>query len=353
MKIRSKLIIGFSSLLIIMLVLTFASYERLHFMNTQLDHVYQDGYMKVKASTGMRGDVNDMARILTNMVQVKNQDYFVQESGKLEKRAESAQQNMQLLRNSLTNGDERQLIKKIEEASLDFTNYQARIIALLSNEQYDRANEYRISSGQDIQDRLLDTLNDLKDYLDIQIEAEIKEANDAYQSSIQITVATMTFGLLLGLGIVLWVLPSITKGLSVVNAMIKHFGKEQFEEIRNIPFQSRDEIGSVARVFQELSEDLREKQELERRFVQQQKDLNWINSNLARITELLHGINSLEQISQMFINEFTPVLGGTVGAIYIRKESENPDELYLAGSYAKEGELNSPAMFKVGEGLIG
>lgn len=85
MKIRSKLIIGFSSLLIIMLVLTFASYERLHFMNTQLDHVYQDGYMKVKASTGMRGDVNDMARILTNMVQVKNQDYFVQESGKLEK----------------------------------------------------------------------------------------------------------------------------------------------------------------------------------------------------------------------------------------------------------------------------
>lgn len=353
MKIRSKLIIGFSSLLIIMLVLTFASYERLHFMNTQLDHVYQDGYMKVKASTGMRGDVNDMARILTNMVQVKNQDYFVQESGKLEKRAESAQQNMQLLRNSLTNGDERQLIKKIDEASLDFTNYQARIIALLSNGQYDRANEYRISSGQDIQDRLLDTLNDLKDYLDIQIEAEIKEANDAYKSSIQITVATMTFGLLLGLGIVLWVLPSITKGLSVVNAMIKHFGKEQFEEIRNISFQSRDEIGSVARVFQELSEDLREKQELERRFVQQQKDLNWINSNLARITELLHGINSLEQISQMFINEFTPVLGGTVGAIYIRKESENPDELYLAGSYAKEGELNSPAMFKVGEGLIG
>ncbi|MUG46616.1 response regulator [Paenibacillus woosongensis] len=353
MKIRSKLIIGFSSLLIIMLVLTFASYERLHFMNTQLDHVYQDGYMKVKASTGMRGDVNDMARILTNMVQVKNQDYFVQESGKLEKRAESAQQNMQLLRNSMTSGDERQLIKKIEEASLDFTNYQARIIALLSNEQYDRANEYRISSGQDIQDRLLDTLNDLKDYLDIQIEAEIKEANDAYESSIQITVATMAFGLLLGLGIVLWVLPSITKGLNVVNAMIKHFGKEQFEEIRNISFESRDEIGSVARVFQELSEDLREKQELERRFVQQQKDLNWINSNLARITELLHGINSLEQISQMFINEFTPVLGGTVGAIYIRKESENPDELYLAGSYAKEGELNSPAMFKVGEGLIG
>ncbi|GAA0137346.1 hypothetical protein YSY43_41870 [Paenibacillus sp. YSY-4.3] len=353
MKIRSKLIVGFSSLLIIMLVLTFASYDRLHFMNAQLEHMYSDGYMKVRASTGMRGDVNDMARVLTNMLQLKNPDYIVQESGKLEKKRESARQNMQLLRDSLTNGDERQLIKKIEEANLDFESYQARIVTLLSNEQYDRANEYRISSGQDIQDRLLNTLNDLKDYLDVQIETEIKEANEAYKSSIQVTVATMAFGLLLGLAIVLWVLPSITKGLNIVNAMINHFGKEQWEEIRNISFQSRDEIGSVAHVFQELSEDLREKQELERKFVQQQKDMNWINSNLARITELLHGINSLEQISQMFINEFTPVLGGTVGAVYIRKETENPDELYLAGTYAKEGELNTPAMFKIGEGLIG
>ncbi|WP_055105236.1 response regulator [Paenibacillus ihumii] len=353
MKIRNKLIIGFSSLLVIMLVLTFASYDRLHFMNEQLEHVYSDGYMKVQASTAVRGDVNDMARILTNMVQVKSQDYFIQESNKLKKKGELVQQNMRQLQDSLVSGEERQLIKKIEEASLDFDSYQARILTLLGSGQYDRANEYRISSGQDIQDRLLNALNDLRDYLDIQIEAEIKNANDAYQSSIQITIATMTIGLLMGLGIVLWVLPSITKGLSIVNAMIKHFGKEQWEDIRAIPVKSNDEIGSVAKVFQELSEDLREKQQLEKRFMQQQKDTSWINSNLARITELLHGINSLEQISQMFINEFTPVLGGNVGAVYIRKESENPDELYLAGAYARDGDLNSPAMFKVGEGLIG
>ncbi|MNJ32183.1 Sensory/regulatory protein RpfC [compost metagenome] len=55
----------------------------------------------------------------------------------------------------------------------------------------------------------------------------------------------------------------------------------------------------------------------------------------------------------MFINEFTPILGGKVGAVYIRKEAENPDELHLAGAYAKVGELESPAMFKIGEGLIG
>lgn len=353
MKIRSKLIIGFSSLLIITMVLTFASYDRLHYMNAQLEHVYSDGYLKVKASTGMRGDVNDMARILTNMVQVRNQDYIVQERNKLEKKKESAKQYMQQLQDSLITGDERQIISRIDEASLDFESYQSRLMTLLLNGDYDRANEYRISSGQGIQDRLLDTLNELKDYLDIQIENKINEANQAYESSIQITIATMAFGLLLGLAIVLWVLPSITKGLNIVNGMIKHFGKEQWDEIRAVSVHSRDEIGNVARVFQELTEDLREKQDLEKKFMQQQKDLTWINSNLARITELLHGINSLEQISQMFINEFTPVLGGNVGAIYIRKESENPDELYLAGTYAKDGNLNSPAMFKIGEGLIG
>ncbi|AZK46166.1 response regulator [Paenibacillus lentus] len=353
MKIRSKLIIGYSSLLIIMLMLTFASYDRLHFMNDQLQHVYSEGYLKVKASTDMRGDVNDMARILTNMVQVKNQDYIIQERNKLEKRGESAKKKLQQLQDSLTTGEDRQMMTKIEEATLDFESYQNRLMTLLLNGEFDRANDYRISSGQGIQDRLLNTLNELRDYLDIQIETEINKANQAYNDSIQVTIITMAVGLLLGLAIVLWVLPNITKGLNTVNSMIKHFGKEQWDEIRSIPVQSKDEIGSVARVFQELADDLREKQELEKKFLQQQKDLTWINSNLARITELLHGINSLEQISQMFINEFTPILGGNVGAVYIRKESENPDELHLGAAYARNGELNSPAMFRIGEGLIG
>lgn len=353
MKIRSKLVIGFSSLLIIMLVLTFAGYDRLHFMNAQLDHVYSDGYLKVKASTAMRGDVNDMARILTNMAQVEDPDYISQENARLQSKEESAQQNLQQLSSSLNTGEDRQIIRKIEEASLDFKSYQTRLISLLTNGEYDRANEYRLTAGQNIQDHLLNSLNELRDYLDVQIEKEIVEANAAYERSIQITIATMAVGLLLGLAIVLWILPSIAKGLNTVNSMVKYFGNGKWEEIRRLTVKTKDEIGSIASAFQELSEDLWEKQKIEQKFIQQQKDQSWINSNLARITELLRGINSLEQISQMFINEFTPVIGGNAGAIYIRKESENPDELFLAGTYAKKGELNSPPVFQVGEGLIG
>lgn len=62
MKIRNKLLIGFGSLMAILLVLTLISYDRMGSLNEQLNQVYQDRYMKVRKTTAIRGQVNDMVK---------------------------------------------------------------------------------------------------------------------------------------------------------------------------------------------------------------------------------------------------------------------------------------------------
>ena len=42
MKIRNKLLIGFTALMAILIVLTFVSYERLNSSNKQIDQMYQN-----------------------------------------------------------------------------------------------------------------------------------------------------------------------------------------------------------------------------------------------------------------------------------------------------------------------
>ncbi len=64
MKIRNKLLIGFGSLMAILLVLTLISYDRMGSLNEQLNQVYQDRYMKVRKTTTIRGQVNDMAKVI-------------------------------------------------------------------------------------------------------------------------------------------------------------------------------------------------------------------------------------------------------------------------------------------------
>ncbi|MDQ0091270.1 CheY-like chemotaxis protein/GAF domain-containing protein [Paenibacillus anaericanus] len=353
MKIKNKLVIGFSSLMVIMLVMTFTAYDRLTYMNDQLDSLYSNRYMKIKNSTSLRGEINDSARIITNVLQVQNQDYFDKEWARLESKNEMATSLLATIKSEVNTMEERKMLTSIEEANQEFLNYQKRVLNYLSTGDYQGANAYRISIGQETQDNLLDILNEMKQYQDLQIDEDINQAKQAYEESIQVMIVIICAGLLLGLTIILWVIPSIGRGLNTVNLMMKHFGKSQFDEIQRITIPTTDEVGDVARVFQEMSEDLQEKRELEGNFIQQQKDRTWLNANMARITELFHGINSLEQVSQLFISEFTPVLGGRFGAIYIRREENNPEYLDLVGSYAKDGDMKLREVFKMGEGLIG
>ena len=119
--------------------------------------------------------------------------------------------------------------------------------------------------------------------------------------------------------------------------MLKSFGEGRLKAIRRIKVTSKDEFGDVARVFKDLSEDIIEKQRIEETYLQAQRDQSWLNSNMARVTELLEGINSLEEVGQRFISEFTPILGAHYGAIYIRQEDKHPNKLEMKGSYAHEG----------------
>ncbi|WP_422658336.1 response regulator [Paenibacillus sp. EC2-1] len=353
MKIRSKLVIGFTTLLAIMLVLTLVGYDRISFMNSQLDTIYSERYLKVRDSNAVRGQVNDMARALTNMMlsdETANSEQTVNRIKEMDKKVDSI---LESLKKSGNSAEEQQLLDRIEKARSEYGGYQSKALDLLSDGNIDAANSYRITAGQDVQEEMLNSLNALSSYQNARITEDIDEAKTAYERSIQMTTFFMAVGLLIGLIVILWVVPSITRGINVVNLMIKSFGQGRMREIQEIEVTSKDEIGQVAQVFKEMAEDIEEKQRLEQTYLEAQRDQSWLNSNLARVTELLEGIESLEEVGQRFMSEFTPVIGAHYGALYIREEDKDPNKLMVRGSYAFEGGDAPRSSFTIGEGLVG
>ncbi|MBT2292489.1 response regulator [Paenibacillus albidus] len=351
MKIKAKLLIGFSAMLALMLALTLIGYDRLDYMNSQLDG-FQDRYSKGRSSSGMRGEVNDMARILTTSM--LNGDTTVVEAQKaeIEKKITAANTHFENIKEMMVSANEQQLVSRINSAYAAYLDYQNKALALIAEGYFQNANTLRNSTGQVVQDEVLNSLNALSDYNAFVMDEESTKSREAYERSIQMVTLMMVLGLLLGLGVVLWVIPSITRGLNVVSLMISSFGNGKLRAIRRIKVNSKDEIGDVARVFQEMAEDIEEKQQLEKAYAQAQSDQSWLNANVARITELLRGVNSLDQVSQTFISEFTPVLGAHYGAVYL-KDSQNPDLLNSYGYYASDTEHKPKQSFEIGEGLIG
>ncbi|GGA50480.1 response regulator [Paenibacillus physcomitrellae] len=351
MKIRNKLLIGFSLLMAILLVLTFVSYDRMKSMNDRLEKVYHDRYLKVRYSGNIRLPVNEITKDMLNVL-IDPKTSVNETKSEIDRQFNVAVDNYKLLEQTQLDANEQAIIQKIINDWTAYSDFIDKQFAFVGKGDIEGARANKNSVGTPLQNSLLQNLNSLSTYQDMRVDEEIKAADAAYQKSLQMAIGIMTAGLLLALGVILWVLPSITKGLNTVSLMINSFGKGKYKAIRRMRVTSTDEIGRVAKVFQQMSEDLDAKQELERKYAQAQKDQAWISSNLARITDLFHGISSMEQVSQMFISEFTPLLGGKFGTLYIRDDN-NPDELYLAGSYGMDEDSRPRSSFKIGEGLVG
>jgi GAF domain-containing protein len=353
MKLRSKLIIGFSTLLALMLVLTLIGYDRVSYMKSQMDTIYDERYDKVRTSSALRGEVNDMARLLTNAVISNDQGTFSVSRQQIETMTEEAFEYFKSISGTVNTAEEQQLLTRIDKALNDYIVYQNKTLDLLSKGSSAEANTLRNTTGQTVQEEALSSLNELSAYQNMKISDDIAAARAAYNRSVQIFIYIMAGGLLIGLLVIAWILPSITRGINVVSMMLKSFGEGRLKAIRRIKVTSKDEFGDVARVFKELSDDILEKQQIEQSYLQAQQDQSWINSNMAKMTELLQGIHSLEEVGQRFISEFTPVLGAHYGAIYIRQEDKHPNWLEMKGSYAYEGDGEPKDAFMVGEGLVG
>lgn len=257
MKIRNKLLVGFTALMAILIVLTFVSYERLNSSNQQIDQMYQERYLKVRFTSAARGEVNDIAKVLANLL-LNPKNSTAAADGDLKDMKDRGDGYLAEVRNRADSAPEHQLVDRVNTAWGAYTDYATRQISLMSQGRAEDANNYRNSTGLAVQKEAVDSLNALSRYQDQEIDAEIKSANAAYTRAVQITISIMIAGLLLALGVIMWVLPSITRGLNTVSMMITSFGKGRYRTIRRIQVKSTDEIGQIASVFKDVSSDLEE-----------------------------------------------------------------------------------------------
>lgn len=354
MKIRTRLLVGFSAMMAILLVLTMLSFNATNSMKDEIDKMYNERYMKTRFTSGVRADVNDIASYIATAMMNPDEATLQSASTKINEKKISLNENFKEVEIRANTPQEQLLVNEVEDKLQDFESYMVRAMKLLEDGNISGSNNYRNNIGIQAQQDMLSSLTELNNYQDLLIDQDIVDAKERINKTVQWLGGLLVAGLLIALGIILWVLPSITKGLNTVSMMIKSFGKGKFRTIRRIKIKSKDEIGQIAHVFKEMAEDLEQTQRLEQEYTKAQEDQNWLNSNMARITDLLRGIGSAEQVSQLFISEFAPIIGVNYGAVYLHDENKHPDELRCYGTYAFDGgESECRTSFKVGEGLIG
>ena len=115
-------------------------------------------------------------------------------------------------------------------------------------------------------------------------------------------------------------------------------------------------LGEVA----ELKDNINQMIVALRETTKENADQGWLDSNLARISELLQGQRDLGEVCQMILNEVAPLVNAQVGAFFLAAEPEptpspggvTESRWVMCGGYATE-RGDPPPSFRAGEGLIG
>ncbi|MEV0647659.1 HAMP domain-containing protein [Phytomonospora sp. NPDC050363] len=82
-------------------------------------------------------------------------------------------------------------------------------------------------------------------------------------------------------------------------------------------------------------------------------ETDWMNSNLARVSELLQGQRDIGEVCRMIMTEVTPLVDAQVGAFFLMTSGKNqPKRLVLTSSYGYVGP-DTDLVFAPGESLVG
>ncbi|WP_186326571.1 hypothetical protein, partial [Paenibacillus sp. Y412MC10] len=92
--------------------------------------------------------------------------------------------------------------------------------------------------------------------------------------------------------------------------MVKSFGEGRVKGMRGMKVRWKEEFGEVGGVLKELWEEMMEKEGMEERYVEAGGDEWWVKSNMGRVSEVLEGMNWVEEVGQGFMRELRGMLGG-------------------------------------------
>ncbi|TDL48774.1 response regulator [Paenibacillus dendritiformis] len=355
MKLRTKLIIGYVMFMIIILALGWYSFARMGGLKQDLDHFYRDSFQKVELALSTRDDANAIARdLVTELLNPDKADQSGREVlDKVDGYKERINRSLEELTRKAAKAEEKQMV---EAALHDWGRYDQFVtdaIRLSMENEYEQANQMRNEYGLDYQNYLLNSLGDLARYHEAMMDDQVRAATGTYEAALTWTAAIMLLGILVTAAVTLWVIPSVTRNLNTMSVMMRSLARGRMRVIQKLEPHTNDEIGEVIHVFKQMAEDIERRKRSEEQFRLVQEEQAWMDANIARVTELLNGAATLNQVGETFVSEFVPTLGAQYGALYIRDDLKNPDWLHLCGAYAANGSLQAETGFRVGEGLVG
>lgn len=248
MKIRTRLILGFSILLILLLVSSAVALQRMAGLGSVIYEIQHVNNEELRYAVEMRDAVRNIAALVRNLALLTDMAGMRKEQDRIDvqrKRYADAKEKLSKMFNDTpgTTPEENELIARITEDERLTEPFISKAIELGLNNQSDRVVALLLNEVRPNQVRWLDDLGALinKEYQLNDIASN--DAQKTYQAAQRLIITIAVVAVLMGISVTVWIVRSITRPLD--NAVYVSNRLAQGDLSVEIAVTSNDETGRL------------------------------------------------------------------------------------------------------------
>jgi CheY-like chemotaxis protein len=382
LKVRSKLIAGFSIILMLLIFLAFFAINKLSESNQRLLTIVDVSSKKINLTDEVMIAILDEARYEKDIIIEKDivkKDFY---KDRIFKALDTIDTKTNEIESLLIDERGRVILQIFTNSWANYKPELNRIISLAMKN--DEKGAYKISReiGMDLRDAAISDLNKLvlKNKAGILKDKDQNEKN--YNSALSMIIALIIASIIIAFIISFWIIQSITGRISKIakeaeKIASREFGNDKLENKTDDELKPIfDSLVSVKESFREVTEKailiasgnytadmtaLSEKDSLGnalnkmtsslRESTEANEKQSWLIAGQNQLNIKLLGVQNVDTIADNIICFICTYLKANLGTVYLYNDKNNT--LVLNGQYAFSSPQDAPEIFALKEGLIG
>lgn len=354
MKFRSKLVIGFGTVLALMLLLAYTGLMFFQQLNSTLNRIADESYVGVKLASSIRGEINSINREITAYMLDRD---TAGNKTHMEAIAESRQRivgDWNRLSGLGAKPSHSETLVQISKSYGEFNDGVDRLIRLTEEGRREEALELYYTSLEASRASLFDNLRVFSAMYDQEIEQDLAASDESYRGMLLLLAGFVAILFASSVAVAVWVFRGVTASLRRVASVMDGISGGDTNRLPRIKVGAEDEIGNIAGAYNRLA-DVLEKQTRDVRVYQAMlEDRNWRMTKIAEFSAMFQNVNDERTLADTFLREIVPVAGAGSGAIYACGIAEGAsDRMDKLASYADSGDDVGDAKIEPGQGLVG
>lgn len=350
MGFKRKQYVGLGLTVFFLFLLLFTILVMMNSIRENMLEIVQDRYFKVNEVTDIRQQLyqkdRDLVRIITND----------QEEAEFKKDASSGKdigQRLIEVEALLNKEKSKVLISEVKETYKEYTAMEREIYNRLENGASPDELQAIYRDEMANRDLLFSKIDEFKEFQESLMQDALAESTGTYNNLVKALIGLIVLAIILIASVMLWVIRSTVGTINSFTDAIKNVDYDDLSDIPRMDDEVKGEFGEIARVYNAMATSIEDLTIKEQKYNEEIMEQNWIESNSADIVKLYSRHVDASSLAENFIKKLTPLMGGNLGAFYLKDESEGKPLFKKVAVYADHQGSAGRDRFAEGEGLAG